>query len=166
MRWNGGPDHETRAPTRDALARDAKQTEATWLDEETLMDRRRPPTLSEMRARLGAHLDYDDETRTWTAVIPAIADGLDEVIQSSSTEAMRKALEAALRRRSDHIRASIRNQLAVLQHYWAGMYAIGWDADAEQYWAKHGDDTTGEIRAPNAEELNSLMANNATRNPG
>lgn len=165
MRWNGGPDHETLARTRDALARDARQTEATWLDEQTLMDRRRPPTLNEMRARLGAYLDYDDETRTWTAVIPAIGDGLDEVIQTSSTEAMRKALDAALRRRSDHTGASIRNQLAVLQHYWVGMYAIGWDAEADEYWAKHIDGTR-EIRAPNAEELNTMMANNAAQNPG
>jgi hypothetical protein len=118
-----------------------------------------------MCARLGAHLSYDDETRTWTAIVPGIGDGPDEVIRSSSTEVMRKALDAAVRRRSDHAGASIHNHLAVLQHYWAGMFIVGWGAEAEEYWAEHVDGM-GEFRAPNAEELNSMMANNATRNPG
>ena len=157
MSWIPPNTVEELARVAAGLGPDAKQIdEPVWGDEKNLPHRDHAERLVELSARLGVEVDRDGAV--WTARVPAIGAGQDQLIQAPSLATMCDALADAVRRRNAYISQMIGDALAVLSVYWHGIYLVGWNEATGELWSRRGDGLGGIMTAMTPEELNKMMA--------
>jgi hypothetical protein len=114
-----------------------------------------PGRIENLRIKLGASVGFDDDELRWTAVIPGLDGGRDEIVQSASLTVMCEALDAAVTRRSIHVERVLRDGLALQVN--------------QECWARRIDGRGERLTAYTPELLNKLLADHyidGSRSPG